>query len=101
MHGLVEGLIGVKKGEVRSITVMFPERTSAPQLAGKEAIFEVWIECSRGRAVGERGCGGGTAGCGTSLASAWMAIYGRPFHLSHVFTGDLPQCSAQGAGRGE
>ena len=41
MPGLVEGLVGVKKDETRSITVTFPPRSSAPQLAGKEAIFEV------------------------------------------------------------
>ena len=43
MYGLVEGLVGIKKGETREIKVTFPPRTSAPQLAGKEAIFEV--EC--------------------------------------------------------
>ncbi|KAL3927882.1 MAG: hypothetical protein SGPRY_002628, partial [Prymnesium sp.] len=41
MYGLVEGLIGVKKGETRLITLRHIR--SAPQLAGKEAIFEV--EC--------------------------------------------------------
>ena len=43
MPGLVEGLVGVKAGETRDITVTFPPRSSAPQLAGKTAIFEV--EC--------------------------------------------------------
>ena len=43
MPGLVEGLMGVKKGETRDITVTFPPRSSAPQLAGKTAVFEV--EC--------------------------------------------------------
>jgi trigger factor len=41
MPGLVEGLVGVKKGETRDIRVTFPARTSVPELAGKEAIFEV------------------------------------------------------------
>jgi len=43
MPGLVEGLVGVTNGEKRDITVTFPPRSSAPQLAGKTAIFEV--EC--------------------------------------------------------
>ena len=43
MPGLVEGLVGVKTGETRDISVTFPPRSSAPQLAGKAAIFEV--EC--------------------------------------------------------
>ncbi|KAL1526621.1 hypothetical protein AB1Y20_015325 [Prymnesium parvum] len=43
MYGLVEGLTGIKKGETRTISVTFPPRTSAPQLAGKQAVFEV--EC--------------------------------------------------------
>jgi len=41
MPGLVEGLLGATKGEVRDITVTFPPRSSAPELAGKQAIFEV------------------------------------------------------------
>lgn len=41
MPGLVEGLIGATKGEKREIKVSFPSRSSAPQLAGKEAVFEV------------------------------------------------------------
>ena len=43
MPGLVEGLSGVTKGETRDITVTFPPRSSAPQLAGKTAIFEVEV----------------------------------------------------------
>lgn len=43
MPGLVEGLMGVKAGEKREIRVTFPPRSSAPSLAGKEAVFEV--EC--------------------------------------------------------
>ena len=41
MHGLVEGLVGATDGETRSIAVTFPARSSAPQLAGKAALFEV------------------------------------------------------------
>ena len=41
MHGLVEGLVGATDGETRSIAVTFPARSSAPQLAGKQALFEV------------------------------------------------------------
>eukprot|EP00967_Tisochrysis_lutea_P073365 scaffold98222_cov28-Tisochrysis_lutea.AAC.1 len=41
MPGLVEGLVGVKKGETREIAVTFPARTSVPELAGKQAVFEV------------------------------------------------------------
>ena len=43
MPGLVEGLFGVKKGDTREINVAFPSRSSTPQLAGKEAIFEVEV----------------------------------------------------------
>lgn len=41
MPGLVEGLLGIKKGEKRDVTVTFPARTSVPELAGKLAVFEV------------------------------------------------------------
>jgi hypothetical protein len=41
MPGLVEGLVGAKMNEKREIQVTFPPRSSAPQLAGKVAIFEV------------------------------------------------------------
>ena len=33
--------VGIKTGEVREARVTFPSRTSVPQLAGREAIFEV------------------------------------------------------------
>mmetsp|Transcript_29851 Transcript_29851/g.88742 ORF Transcript_29851/g.88742 Transcript_29851/m.88742 type:complete len:561 (-) Transcript_29851:341-2023(-) len=45
MPGLVEGLIGIRAGETRDITVTFPQRSSVPQLAGKAAVFEV--SCSK------------------------------------------------------
>ena len=43
MPGLVEGLLGATKGDSRDIKVTFPPRSSAPQLAGKTAIFEVEV----------------------------------------------------------
>ena len=43
MFGLAEGLVGVKAGDVREVSVTFPSRTSVPQLAGRAAVFEV--EC--------------------------------------------------------
>jgi len=45
MPGLVEGLIGIRAGETRDISVTFPQRSSVPQLAGKAAVFEV--SCSK------------------------------------------------------
>ncbi len=53
MPGLVEGLVGVRKGESRDITVTFPARTSVPELAGKEAIFEVTCEKVQRRVLPE------------------------------------------------
>ena len=43
MPGLIEGILGAKPKETREITVQFPPRSSAPQLAGKSAIFEVEV----------------------------------------------------------
>jgi len=43
MPGLVEGLVGACKDETKDIQVTFPPRSSAPQLAGKTAIFEVEV----------------------------------------------------------
>lgn len=43
MPGLVEGLDGVTAGETREIKVTFPRRSSAPELAGKDAIFDVEV----------------------------------------------------------
>lgn len=43
MPGLVEGLVGAQVGQKRDIHVTFPPRSSAPQLAGKSAIFEVEV----------------------------------------------------------
>lgn len=46
MEGLVEGLIGTKAGEARTINVKFPPRPSGPgaALSGKEAIFEIDVK---------------------------------------------------------
>jgi len=44
MPGLVEGLVGIKAGEERDISVTFPARTSVPELAGKQAVFAVSCE---------------------------------------------------------
>jgi len=41
MPGLMEGLVGARAGETKEISVIFPPRSSVPQLAGKGAIFEV------------------------------------------------------------
>jgi FKBP-type peptidyl-prolyl cis-trans isomerase (trigger factor) len=34
-------MVGIKQDEMRQAKVTFPSRTSIPQLAGREAIFEV------------------------------------------------------------
>ena len=39
--GFEDGLIGVKPGETRDVSVPFPEDYQAAHLAGKEAVFEV------------------------------------------------------------
>jgi trigger factor len=41
--GFEEGLVGVKAGEEKDITVTFPEDYNAEHLAGKEAVFECKI----------------------------------------------------------
>jgi len=45
MEGMVEGLVGAKAGDVKSIKVKFPVRPSGPgaALSGKEALFEVTV----------------------------------------------------------
>lgn len=53
MPGLVEGLIGIKRGESRDITVTFPARTSVPELSGIEAIFDVKCEKVQSRVLPE------------------------------------------------
>lgn len=41
--GFEEGIIGMKKGEERTITVTFPENYHAENLAGKEAEFKIKV----------------------------------------------------------
>jgi trigger factor len=48
--GFIEGLIGVKKGEKRTLKVTFPESYGAKELAGKDAEFEVDVKEIRARA---------------------------------------------------
>jgi trigger factor len=55
MPGLVEGLLGAKTGERKEIEVTFPPRSSAPQLAGKAAIFEVDVLAVQQRHLPEVG----------------------------------------------
>ena len=42
--GFEEGLVGVKSGETRDVTVHFPEDYQATHLAGKPAVFEVTVK---------------------------------------------------------
>ena len=42
--GYEEQLVGAKAGEHRSVVVTFPEQYHAPELAGKEAVFEVDVK---------------------------------------------------------
>ena len=39
--GFEDQLVGIKEGEERTLTVNFPDEYHAPELAGKEAVFEV------------------------------------------------------------
>ena len=41
--GFEDGLVGVKAGETRDVTVTFPEEYQAAHLAGKDAVFEVTV----------------------------------------------------------
>ena len=41
--GFEEGLVGVKAGETRDVTVIFPEDYQAAHLAGKDSVFEVTV----------------------------------------------------------
>ncbi|MGI6130093.1 MAG: trigger factor [bacterium] len=42
--GLSEGLVGARKGETKEVTVSFPADFRVPELAGKEAIFNVVVK---------------------------------------------------------
>ncbi|MEC8712529.1 MAG: trigger factor, partial [Pseudomonadota bacterium] len=41
--GFEDGLVGVKAGETRDVTVTFPEDYQAAHLAGKDAVFDVTV----------------------------------------------------------
>ena len=41
--GFEDGLVGVKAGKTRNVTVTFPEDYQAAHLAGKDAVFEVTV----------------------------------------------------------
>ncbi|MGE5540119.1 MAG: trigger factor [Gemmatimonas sp.] len=49
--GFIEGLIGVRKGEKRTVKVKFPESYGAKDLAGKDAEFEVDVKEIRARST--------------------------------------------------
>lgn len=49
--GYEEQLVGAKAGEHRSVVVTFPEQYHAPELAGKEAVFEVDVKEIRASVV--------------------------------------------------
>lgn len=49
MPGLIEGLVGACEGETKEVSVVFPPRSSVPQLAGKSAIFKVLVKAVQKR----------------------------------------------------
>lgn len=51
--GFEEGLVGLPTGEWREITVKFPDDYNAEDLAGKKAIFEVFIHVIREKELPE------------------------------------------------
>mmetsp|Transcript_951 Transcript_951/g.1436 ORF Transcript_951/g.1436 Transcript_951/m.1436 type:complete len:667 (+) Transcript_951:32-2032(+) len=53
MDGLVEGIIGAKQGDTRTVTVTFPTGLKDKTLAGKDAVFDVTILESSIRSVPE------------------------------------------------
>jgi len=53
MEGLVEGLVGAKVGDVRTIYVSFPEKLKDKTLAGKKAIFDVTVQETSHRTLPE------------------------------------------------
>jgi trigger factor len=55
MEGLIEGVVGAKAGEQRSVTVKFPVRPSGPgaALSGKEAIFDITVSSVNTRVLPE------------------------------------------------
>lgn len=53
MNGLVEGLVGAKVGETRTVYVSFPTGLRDKTLAGKQAIFDVTVKEASIRTVPE------------------------------------------------
>jgi len=53
MEGLVEGLVGAKVGETRSVYVTFPTGLRDKTLAGKKAVFDVTVKEAQVRTVPE------------------------------------------------
>lgn len=51
MEGLIEGLVGAKVGEKKTVSVSFPEGLRDKTLAGKSAIFEVTVNEANIRTV--------------------------------------------------
>lgn len=42
--GFEEGIVGMKKGETKDITVTFPENYQSSELAGQEAVFQITVQ---------------------------------------------------------
>jgi len=55
MEGMIEGLVGAKAGEMKTISVQFPKRDKGPgaALSGKDAIFEVNVSAVKKQALPE------------------------------------------------
>lgn len=53
MEGLIEGLVGSTAGQLKTITVTFPERMKGPgaTLSGKQAIFDVTVSAVKTKAL--------------------------------------------------
>lgn len=51
MTGLVEGLVGAKVGETKTVYVTFPEKLRDKTLAGKKAVFDVTVKEANVRTV--------------------------------------------------
>lgn len=50
--GFEDGMIGLKVGETKDIKVKFPDNYSAPNLAGKEAVFKVKLHEIQAKQIG-------------------------------------------------
>lgn len=42
--GFEEGIVGMKKGETKDVTVTFPENYQSTDLAGQEAVFQITVQ---------------------------------------------------------